>query len=58
MKQIITQYGERRKMAKLFKTTPQLIHRALRFGSQSNLAQKVRKYALDNGGILIENNNN
>lgn len=54
MKRITVDHGEGKNIAKKFKTTPQLVVRALRFGSDSELAKRIRKHALNNGGILFE----
>ena len=54
MKRIIVEHGEGKNLAKRFKTTPQLVVRALRFGSDSELAKKIRQYALAHGGIEMQ----
>jgi len=54
IKKIECEHGMNEKLQKVFKTSHVTVRRALRFESKSDLANKIRSYALKNGGILFE----
>jgi hypothetical protein len=56
MKKIVLQYGECRRLAKLFRCTIQTVSCALNFKGNSEKQVKIRTYALKNGGVLIKEN--
>jgi hypothetical protein len=52
MKQrIVVDFGEGRELAKLFKCTHQMVTYSLNFKKNSFLARKIRKAAMERGGI-------
>jgi DeoR/GlpR family transcriptional regulator of sugar metabolism len=54
MGEIITKHGERGKLARLFKVSEVTIRSALKGRTQSELAARIRKVAIDNGGAEME----
>jgi hypothetical protein len=50
-RKIVTNYGETKKLAKLFRCTPEMASYALNFRKNSLLARKIRKAAIERGGI-------
>jgi hypothetical protein len=52
-RKIVTNYGETKAIAKLLECTPEMVSYALNFQKNSLLARKIRKLALDRGGIDI-----
>ena len=57
MRRIIVKHGECKRIAKLFKVTPQTVVNALHFKTMSENNKRIRTYALKNGGVEVENNN-
>lgn len=53
-KKIECEHGMNEKLQKVFKTSHVTVRRALRFESKSDLSNRIRSYALKNGGILFE----
>jgi hypothetical protein len=56
MKRIILKHGMGKKIAQTFKVTEQTVINAMRFTTNSALQVKLRAYALNNGGVFVENN--
>ncbi len=56
MAKIITEHGERQKLAELFHTTQPTVRAALRGQTNTPLAQKIRAAALKRGGAIANNN--
>jgi hypothetical protein len=50
-RKIVIDRGEGKKLAKLFGCTAQMVSYSLTFRKNSLLARKIRKAALENGGI-------
>lgn len=53
-KEIITRRGEVKAIRKLLGLTEATVINALRFRTKSELAEKIRKTAIDRGGVEIE----
>lgn len=53
MRKIECEHGMNEKLQKVFKTSHVTVRRALRFESKSPLANKIRAYALKNGGVEL-----
>jgi DeoR/GlpR family transcriptional regulator of sugar metabolism len=53
MKKIECEHGMNEKLQKIFKTSHVTVRRALRYESKSELANKIRTYALKNGGVIM-----
>lgn len=51
MGEILTRFGEKGKLAKIFKTSHVTVREALRGNTHSELAEKIRKAAIERGGI-------
>ena len=51
---IITDYGLRKRMRDLFKTTYPTIREALNGSESTPLRKKIRGYALRNGGVELK----
>lgn len=58
MKFIKVEYGDGKKLEKVFNTSHVTVRRALRYESKSDLSNKIRNYALKNGGVLMVKNTN
>ena len=58
MTKIECKYGMNEKLQKVFKTSHVTVRRALRYESKSELANKIRTYALKNGGVIMTPSNN
>lgn len=54
MAEIITKQGERVKLAELFGVSEVTIRSALKYRTKSDLAARIRKVAIDRGGVEIE----
>jgi hypothetical protein len=54
MKKIIVENGDRLKLMKIFNTTYPTVRSALNFQTNSELACKIRKAALNRGGVILE----
>ncbi len=54
MKQIITRTGEGKALASIFGVCQKTVIEALKFRSNSNLAIKIRKAAIERGGKETE----
>jgi hypothetical protein len=50
---IIVEKGEVKALAKLFNCTVQMVYKSLSFSMNSLLARKIRKSALERGGLDI-----
>ena len=53
MKKIECEHGMNEKLQKIFKTSHVTVRRALRYESKSERANKIRTYALKNGGVIM-----
>lgn len=51
MGKILTKHGEREQLAKLFRVSRPTVNSALRGATKSALAKKIRKVAIDRGGM-------
>jgi hypothetical protein len=51
MGEILTGFGEKGRLAKIFKTSYVTVRAALRGKTHSELAEKIRKAAIERGGI-------
>lgn len=54
VKEIKVQHGLRREMMSVFGTTYPTIRAALRYKSDTYYAKRMRGYALNHGGVIIE----
>ena len=54
MKKIVVQYGEVRKISKILRCTPEMVSRSLSFYKNTPLARKIRKVAMERGGVEVE----
>lgn len=52
MAEILMKYGGRRELAEKFSVSEVTVRDALKFRTRSNVANMIRKAALENGGIL------
>ena len=52
MAEILMMYGERRKLAEKFSVSEVTVRDALKFRTRSNVANMIRKAALEMGGVL------
>lgn len=52
MAEILMVYGERRKLAEKFSVSEVTVRDALKFRTKSNVANMIRKAALEMGGVL------
>lgn len=57
MEKIILEYGERKVLGEIFNVSQLTIRRALSCKTNTDLAKKIRKVALDRGGVLKPNQN-
>lgn len=57
MAKIILEYGERKVLGEIFNVSQLTIRRALLCKTNTDLAKKIRKVALDRGGVLKPNQN-
>ena len=53
-KEILLAGGKRKNIIKSLNTTYPTIREALRFKSNTEISQKIRKIAIENGGKLVE----
>lgn len=53
-KKIIVEHGEQMAIAKIMGCTPEMVCHSLAFRKESFLARKIRKVAMERGGVLIE----
>ncbi|MBR4936151.1 MAG: hypothetical protein IKZ20_03155 [Bacteroidaceae bacterium] len=51
---VIVEYGERRMLAKIFKTSLPTVRAALRGETKTPLAQRIRMAAIERGGVVKE----
>ncbi len=51
MKEILTKHGERREIAKIFNVSEVTVRNALKGRTKSDLAKRIRKVAIQRGGI-------
>jgi DeoR/GlpR family transcriptional regulator of sugar metabolism len=56
MSEILTKYGERIYLAKLFNVSDVTVRNALKGRTKSDLAEKIRNAALARGGVEINYN--
>lgn len=54
MRQILVEMGERKVLVKMFNTSYYTVRFALKGESQTAIAYKIRKAALERGGIEVE----
>lgn len=54
MSKILTQHGEKQKIADLFKVDRRTVNSALRGVGKSKLIMSIRKVAIDRGGMEIK----
>ena len=52
-KKIIVEHGEQVAIAKILGCTPEMVCHALAFRKESFLARKIRKVAMERGGVEI-----
>lgn len=57
MAKIILEYGERKILGEIFKVSQLTIRRALTYKTNTDLAKKIRKLALNRGGVLKPSQN-
>lgn len=55
MARVLVEYGEGRKIAKLLGCTPKMVCEALSGKKDTPLARKIRKLAIDRGGVVKNN---
>lgn len=55
MGEILTRYGEKSLLAKMFNTSHVTVREALRGNTKSELAKKIRNAAIERGGIETGN---
>ena len=53
MRRIIVDYGTRREIMQLLDCTYPTVRTALQFGSDTELAQRIRKVAMEKGGTEL-----
>lgn len=53
-KKIVVGYGEHAHIAKLMGCTPDMVSKSLRFEKNSLLARRIRKVAVELGGVEVE----
>ena len=58
MARVLVEYGEGRKIAKLLGCTPKMVCEALSGKKDTPLARKIRKLAIDRGGVVKNNTYN
>lgn len=54
MAEILMKHGDRRELAKKFDVSHVTIISALKFRTHSNVANQIRKAALEMGGVLLD----
>jgi hypothetical protein len=54
MREILTKHGERREIAKLFNVSRVTVRNALKGCTQSELSERIRKIAVQRGGIEVD----
>lgn len=54
MYQILTRRGEQKKLAKIIGCSRKTVNEALLYKTNTALAAKIRKAALERGGMMIE----
>jgi len=50
-RKIVTDYGETKKISEMLGCTPEMVSYSLNFQKNSPLARKIRKIAVERGGI-------
>lgn len=55
MAKVLVEYGERKYLADLFKTTLPTVRAALRGQTNTALAKKIRAAAIKRGGVVVNN---
>lgn len=55
MTKVLVEYGERRYLADLFKTSLPTVRAALRGQTNTALARKIRTAAIKRGGVVVNN---
>lgn len=55
MSKILVNHGDRRVIAKIFNVSEVTVRNALKFGTNSDLAKRIRKAAIERGGVEISN---
>ncbi len=55
MGEILMKHGERREIAKMFNVSEVTVRNALKGRTQSELSRKIRKIAIQRGGIEVDN---
>lgn len=58
MAKVLTAHGERKYLGELFGVSQLTIRRALEGQTNSALANKIRKVAIQRGGVVVNNTNN
>ncbi len=58
MAKVLVEYGERQKLADMFRTTLPTVRAALRGQTNTALAKKIRAAAIRRGGVMVNNTNN
>lgn len=51
MKEILTKHGERREIAKIFNVSEVTVRNALKGRTRSELSERIRKMAIQRGGM-------
>jgi hypothetical protein len=54
MKQILTRFGERKALCEIFEVTMPTVRSALAGSSRTKLAKRIRKAAIERGGMEVE----
>lgn len=53
-KKIVTERGMVKHLSELFSCTPRSVQNALTYRSDTSMARKIRKAAMDRGGVEVE----
>ena len=56
-KEVLLRRGERKELRRIFGVSEPTVIHALKFSTASELARKIRKAAIDRGGVEITYNN-
>jgi len=54
MSEVLVRHGERKELSVLFVVTPRCVSNALKFDSNSDLAKRIRKAAIERGGSEVD----
>lgn len=55
MGRILVEWGEYKKIAEVFNVSTRTVRDACKARSESKLAQRIRKAAIERGGVAVEN---